>query len=109
MLQRDPRLVVWSTISAKVTFVTSKAECCHRYAALQQTKVVKETVELVSRELPHGNAQKHETYVVARYDLGGGVIKVEKFNLRSILNDAMGLAVILLIDLQKMPSQQQWQ
>jgi hypothetical protein len=38
MLQRDPRLVVGSTVSAKATFVTSKAECCNRYGALQQTK-----------------------------------------------------------------------
>jgi hypothetical protein len=47
----------------------------------RQTKVVKGIVESVSRELPHGNAQKHETYVVARYDLGGGITNVAKINL----------------------------
>ncbi len=44
----------------------------------KQTKVVRGIMESVSRELPHANAQKHETYVVARYDLGGGVKRWQK-------------------------------
>ena len=95
MPPRDPRLVVGSTVSTKATFVTSKAECCRRYGALWQTKVVKGIVESVSRELPRASAQKRETYVVARYDLGGGVTKVAKINLRSILKDVIGPAVNL--------------
>ncbi len=41
----------------------------------------KEIVESVSKELPCASEQKHETYVVARYDLGGGVMKVANINL----------------------------
>jgi hypothetical protein len=100
MPPRDPRLVVGSTVSTKATFVTSKAECCRRYGALWQTKVVKGIVESVLRELPRASAQKRETYVVARYDLGGGVTKVAKINLRSILKDVIGPAVNLSTDMQ---------
>ncbi len=100
MPPRDPRLVVGSTVSAKATFVKSKAECCRRYGALWQTKVVKGILESVLRELPCANAKKCETYVLARYDLGGGVTKVAKNNLRSILKDAIGPQANLSMDMQ---------
>jgi hypothetical protein len=99
MPPRDPMLIVGSTVSAKATFVKSKAECCRRYSALWQTKVVKGIVESVSRELPHASAQKHETYAVARYDLGGGVTR-KKINLWSILKDVIGPAVNISTDMQ---------
>ncbi len=51
--------------------------------------------------LPPANAQKHETYVVATYDLGDGMTNMAKNNLWSILKEAIGPTVNLLADIQK--------
>jgi hypothetical protein len=79
----DQRCIVGARVNAKALQVSNLAECTRRYGSNAKTKRVGGTVvsfELLS--LP-GKARK-SCFITADYDLGGGVVKRCRLNIRSL-------------------------
>ena len=67
---------------AKAHHVTSSTECACRYGSLKNSKMVcSEVIASLNKPTDTG---RRSWYIQARYDLGGGTMKISKLNVRSI-------------------------
>ena len=83
MAPTDPCCIIGTKIDTKAVHVTSLAECSRRYGANKKTIILVATVlevEIGPRATALG---RRRTFVVARFDLGGGFMKVATINIRS--------------------------
>ena len=84
MAPTDPRCTIGTKIKTKSVHVTSLEDCSRRYGANKKTRIIVGTV-LEVEIWPKATALgKCRTFVVARFDLGKGVMKVATINIRSI-------------------------
>ena len=83
MSNNDSRMVVGGLVHAKACHVTCDAECKRRYGSLFKTKLVNGVVTMVETVTP-ANKKRVVTMITASYTFGGGEIKVQKLNSRSV-------------------------
>ena len=80
----DPHFTSGTKIENKAVHVTSLAECLGRYGANKKTIILVGTVlgmEIGPKETALG---RRRTFGVARFNLGGGDMKVATINIRSV-------------------------
>ena len=84
MAPTNPRCTIGTKINTKAVHVTSLAEGSRRYRANKKTIILVDTVlevEIGPKETALG---RRRTFVVARFYLGGGAMKVDTINIRSV-------------------------
>ena len=84
MTPTDPLCTIGTKIETKAVYVTSLAECSRRYGANKKTRILVGTVLEVEIGPKATTLGRCRTFVVARFDLGGGAMKVTTINIRSV-------------------------
>ena len=84
MAPTDPRCTIGSNIQTKAVHVTSLAECSRRYGANKKTRILVGTVLEVEIGPKATALGRRRTFVVTTFDLGGGDMKVDIINIRSV-------------------------
>ena len=83
MVSTDPRCTIRTKIEIKAVHVTSLAECSRRYGTNKKTIIIVVTVLEVEIG-PKGTVLGRRRTFFARFDLGGGAIKVVTINIRGV-------------------------
>ena len=82
MAPTDPRFTIGNNIETKAVHFTSLSGCLRRYGANKKPIIIVGTVLEVEIG-PKANALgRRRTFVVSRFDLGGGSIKLATINIR---------------------------
>ena len=84
MAPTDPRCTIGTKINTKDVHFTSLDECSRRYGANKKTIILVGTVLEAEIRLKATALGRRTTLVVARFDLGGGAMKVATINIRSV-------------------------
>ena len=84
MAPTDPRCTIGTKIKTKAVHVTSMSECLRRYGANKKNIIIIGTVLEVEIGLKATALGRRRTFLVARFDLGGGDMKVATINIRSV-------------------------
>ena len=80
----DPRCTIGTKIKTKAVHFTSLVKFSRRYGANKKTIILVGTVLEVEIGPKATALGRHRTFVVARFDLGGGSIKVAIINICSV-------------------------
>ena len=91
MAPSDPRCTTRTKIDTKAVHVTSLAEFLKRYGANKKTIILVGTVLEVEIGLKATALGRRRNFVVARFDLGGGAMKVATINIRSVKLHTTGI------------------
>ena len=84
MALTDPRCTIGTKIETNVVHVTSLAKCSRRYGANRKTRILVDTFLEVKIEPKATALGRRRTFVVARFYLVRGSMKVAKINIRSV-------------------------
>ena len=84
MAPNYPHCTIRTNIYTKAVHVTSLAECQRRYGANKKTIILVGIVLEVEIGLKWTALGRRRTFVVAKFDLGGGDTKVATINIRSV-------------------------
>ena len=84
MAPTDPHCTIGTKIDTKAVHVTSLAECSRRYGSKKRTIILIGTVLEVEIGPKATVLGRHRTFVVARFDLGGGTRKLATINTWSV-------------------------
>ena len=84
MAPPDPRCTIRNKIENKAVLVPSLAECSGRYGANKTTIILIGTVFEVEIGPKVTTSGRRRTFVVAKFDLGGGDMKYATINIRSV-------------------------
>ena len=84
MAPTDPCRTIGTKIETKEVHVTSLDECLRRYGAKKKTIIIVGTVLEVKIGTKATALGRHRTFFVARFDIGGGAMKVATINIRSV-------------------------
>ena len=78
----DPRIVVGAQVTTKASMVTCMSECARQYGSNTNMKMPIGTIENTTQErTPTG---RRRTFVIANFNLSGGVTKKATVNIRSV-------------------------
>ena len=83
MAPTDPHCTIGNNIDTNAMHVTSLEKCSRRYGAKNKTRIIVGTVfeeEIGPKETELGRCR---TFIVAKFYLGGGAMKVATINIRS--------------------------
>ena len=83
MAPTDPRFTIRTEIETKAMHFTSLDRCLRHYGAKKETIILVGTFLEVEIGLNATALGRRRTFVVARFDLGGGFMKVATINIRS--------------------------
>ena len=83
MAPTNPRCTIGTNIKTKAVYFTSLAECSRLYGAKKKTRIIVGTVLEVEIGTKATVLGRRRTFVVARFDPGGGATMVAKINIRS--------------------------
>ena len=75
---------IGTNVYTKVVHVTSLAECLRRYRANKKTRIIVDTVLEVGIGPKATAFGRRRTFVVVRFYLGGGAMKVATINIQSV-------------------------
>ena len=84
MAPTDPCCTIRTNIESKARHVTSLAKCLRRYGANKKTRILVGTILEVEIGPKATALGRHKTFAVARFDLGGGAMKVATINIQSV-------------------------
>jgi hypothetical protein len=84
MAPTNPRCIISAPVHAKAIHVTSLAECTRRYRSRSRTKLLTDCLGGLQGEKKTLGAVT-QTFILAKYRLGGGVYKDKKIHIRSVL------------------------
>ena len=84
MAPTDPCCNIRKNINTKAVHITSLVECSRRYGANRKTRIIVGTVLEVEIGPKATALVRCRTSFVARFDLGGGAMKVATINIRSV-------------------------
>ena len=84
MSPTNPCCTIGTKINTKAVHVTSLAECSRRYGAKKKTRFLVGTVLEVQIGPKATALGRRRTFVVAKFDPGGGDMKVANINIRSV-------------------------
>ena len=80
----DPHCTIGTKIDTKAVHVTSLAECLRRYGANKKTRILVGTVLEVEIGPKATALGRRRTFVVARFNLGRGAMKLATINIRIV-------------------------
>ena len=84
MVPANPRCTTGTKIDTKDVHVTSLAKCLMRYRANKKIRILVGTVFEVEIGPKVTTLGRRRDFVVARFDLGGGAMKLATINIRSV-------------------------
>ena len=84
MAPADPCCDIGTNIDTTAVNATSLAECLRRYGANKKIRILVGTVLEVKIGPKATELGRRRTFVVIKYDLGGGSTKVATINIRSV-------------------------
>ena len=84
MAPTDPHCTIGTKTNTKAVHVNSLAECSRRYRANKKTRIIFGTVLEVEIGPKATALVRRRNFSVARFDLGGGAMKVTTINIRSV-------------------------
>ena len=84
MSPTNPRCNIRNKIETKAVHVTSLAECSRRYGANKKTIIIVGTILEVEIGLKATALGRQRTFVVARFNLGGGDMKMTTINIQNV-------------------------
>ena len=84
MAPTDPHCTIGTNIDTKAVHVTSLAECSRRYGANKKTRIIVGTVLEVEIGLKATALGRCRTFVVTRFDLVRGAMKMAKIKIWSV-------------------------
>ena len=87
MAPPNPLCAIRTKIETNSVLVTSLAECLRHYGANKKTIILIGTVLEVEIGSKATTLGRRRTFVVAKFDLGGGEMKVATINIRSVKID----------------------
>ena len=93
MAPTDPRCTIGTKIKTKAVRVTSLDNCLRCYGANKKTIILVGTVLEVEIGLKATALGRRRNFVVARFDLGGGAMKVATINIRSVKLHTTGISL----------------
>ena len=71
-------------VETKDVIVTSLADCLRRYGAIKKTIILVQTVLEVEIGPKATTSGRRRSFLVVKFDLGGGDIRVDTINIRSV-------------------------
>ena len=84
MAPPDPCCTIKTKIEANDVLVTSLSDFSRRYGYNKKTIIIIDNISEVEIGLKLTTSGRHRTFVVAKFDLGGGDMKVATINIRSV-------------------------
>ena len=84
MAPNNPRCTIGTKINTRAVHVTSISKCLRRYGANKKTRIIVGTVLEVEIRTKATALGSRRTFVVEKFDLGGGDMKVATINIRSV-------------------------
>ena len=84
MAPSDPRCTIGNNIDTKAVHVTSLSDFPRRYGANKKTIILVGTVLEVEIGPKAASLDRRRDFVVTRFDLGRGYMKVATINIRSV-------------------------
>ena len=84
MAPPDPCYTIRTKIEASAVFVTSLSEFSRRYRYNKKTIILIDNIREVEIGLKATTSGRCRTFFVAKFDLGGGDMKVATINIRNV-------------------------
>ena len=84
MAPTDPHCTIRTKIEANAVLFNSLADCSRRYRANKRTRIIVGTVLEVEIGLKATTSGRRRTFVISKFDLGGGYMKVATIKIRSV-------------------------